>query len=83
MYDHAGIAVIIVAMKMSGHCCVIVMFDVKDMTLESINDSILCLAYILNMASFTFQAINKIVALACAFGDGIVGCVVIKIGYFP
>ena len=28
------------AMKMSSYCSVIIMFDVKDMTLESINDSI-------------------------------------------
>ena len=83
MYDHAGIALIIVAKKVSSHCCVIVMFDVIDMTLESVNDSILCLAYIFDVAPFTFQAIYEIVALAGAFGDGIVGCIVIKIGYFP
>ena len=40
MYDHAWIGLILVAMKMSSHCCVIVMFNVKDMTLESINDSV-------------------------------------------
>ena len=83
MYDHAWIAVIIVAMKMSCHCGIIVMFDVKDMTLESVNDSVLCLAYIFNVAPFTFQAINEIVALACALCNSVVGCVVIEIGYFP
>ena len=81
--DHAWIAVIIVAMKMSCHCCSIVMFNVKNMTLESVNDSVLCLAYIFNVAPFALQAINKIVALACAFSDSIVGCIIIKIGYFP
>ena len=59
------------------------MFDVIDMTLESVNDSILCLAYIFDVAPFTFQAIYEIAALAGAFGDGIVGCIVIKIGSFP
>ena len=83
MYDHARIALIIGPNKVSGHCCVIVMFDVKDMTLESVNDSIFCLTYILNMAPFTFQAINEIIALACAFGHGIVGCIVIEIRHFP
>ena len=82
MYDHTWIAVIIVAMKMSCQCCIIVMFDVKNMTLESVNDSVLCLAYIFDVAPSTFQAINKIVALACAFGDSDVGCIVIEIGYF-
>ena len=81
--DHAWIAVIIMAMKMSCHCCVTVMFGVKDMTLESVNDSVLCLAYIFDVAPFTFQAINEIVALACAIADSVVGCVVIEIGYFP
>ena len=31
---------IIVAVKMSSHCDVSIVFDVKDMTLESINDSV-------------------------------------------
>ena len=68
---------------MSSHCCVIIVFDVIDMTLESVNDSIPCLSYIFDMATLAFQAIYGIVALAGAFGDGIVGCIVIKIGYFP
>ena len=37
----------------------------------------------LGVAPFTFQAINEIVALACALGDSVVGCIVIEIGYFP
>ena len=83
MYDHARIALIIVARKMSSHCCVIIMFDVINITLESVNDSIPCLSYIIDMATLAFQAIYEIVALAGAFSDGIVDCVVIKVGYFP
>ena len=41
MYDHTGIGLISVAMKMSGHCGIIIVFDVKNMTLEFIHDSIL------------------------------------------
>ena len=47
MYDHAWIALIIVAQKMSGHCSVVIVFDVIDMTLESISYSVLSLAYFL------------------------------------
>ena len=83
MYDHAWIGLIIVALKMSSYCSVIVMFDVKDMTLESINDSIFCLTYILNVALSAFQAIYEIVALACVFGNSVVGCIVVEICYLP
>ena len=41
------------------------------------------LTYILNMAPFTFQAINEVVALACAFSGIVVGCVVVKVSYLP
>ena len=68
---------------MPGHCCIIIVFDVINMTLESINDSISCLSYIFDMATLTFQAVYEIFALAGAFGDGIVGCVVIEVGYSP
>ena len=37
MYDHAGIALIIVAKKVPGHCCIVIVFDVINMTLESVN----------------------------------------------
>ena len=83
MYDHVWIGLIIVAMEMSIHHSIIVMFDVKNMTLESVNDSIFCLAYILNVAPFTFQAVDEIIALACAFGDSVVGCIIVEVGYFP
>ena len=76
MYDHARIALIIVTEKVSSHCSVIIVFDVIDMTLKSINDSIFCLAYIFDVAPITFQAIYKIVALACALGDSFVGSIV-------
>ena len=39
MHGHTGIDMIIVAVKMSSHCGVAIVFDVKDMTSESINDS--------------------------------------------
>ena len=81
MYDHARIALIIVAKKMPSHCCVIVMFNVINMTLESINDSIPCLSNIFDMAALAFQAVYEIVALAGAFGNGIVGCVVVEVSY--
>ena len=61
----------------------VTVFNVIHMTLESINDSISCLSYIFDMATLTFQAIYEIVALAGAFGDGVVGCIVIEVCYFP
>ena len=83
MYDHVGIALIIVAKKVPGHCCIVIVFDVINMTVESINDSISCLFYIFNMATLAFQAIYQIVALAGASGNGIVGCVVVEVSYSP
>ena len=56
---------------MPSHCCIVIVFDVIKMTLESINVSIFCLSYIFDMATLTFQAIYKIIALAGAFGDSI------------
>ena len=41
------------------------------------------LTYILNVAPFTFQAINEVVAFACAFSDSVVGCVVVVVSYLP
>ena len=68
---------------MPGHCCIVIVFDVINMTLESINDSIFCLSYIFDMATLAFQAIYEIVALAGAFGDSIVGCVVVEVSDSP
>ena len=43
--------------KVSCHCGVVIVFNVKYVTLESINDSIFCLFYIFDMAPVSFQAI--------------------------
>ena len=75
---HAWIGLIIVTMEMPGHCGVIIVFDVKDMT-----DSIFCLTYILNMAPSALQTIYKIVTLACAFSYSVIGCMVVEICYLP
>ena len=83
MYGDAWIGLIMVAMEISGHCSIIVMFNVKKMTMESVNDSVFCLTYILNVAPFIFQAINEIVALACAFSDSVVGCIIAEVNYLP
>ena len=54
------------------------------MTLESIYDSIFSLSNIFYMAPVAFQTIYKIVTLACAFGNCIVGSVVVQVFFiFP
>ena len=83
MYNHTGISVIIVTIKMSSHCAFVIVFDVKYRTLKSINDSVFGLTHILYVASVALQTIYKIVTLACAFGNCILGCIVIQICYFP
>ena len=83
MYDHAWITLIIVAQKMSDHCSVVIVFDVIDMTLESISYSVLSLAYIFDMATLTFQAIYEVIALTGAFSNSIVGCVVVEVSDSP
>ena len=40
MYNHTGIGMIIVAMEMSSHHGFVIVFDVKYVTLESVNDSV-------------------------------------------
>ena len=65
-----------VAFKVSCHCGVVIVFDVKYATLESIYDSVLCLPYILCMAPVTFQATYLVVTLACAFSHCIVGFII-------
>ena len=54
MYDHTGIGLIFVAMKMCGHCGIIIVFDVKNITVESIHDSIFGLSYIFYVAPVAF-----------------------------
>ena len=82
MYDHAGIGMIIVAMEVSSNCGFVIVFNVKYVTLESSNDSVFCLTYIFDVAPVALQTIYEIVALACAFGDCVVGCVIVEISYF-
>ena len=78
-----GFITITVALEMSSHCGIIVMFNVKYMTLESINDSIFCLTYILYVVAFALQTIYEIVTLACAFSYFVVGCIIVEICYLP
>ena len=68
---------VIVALEMSCHCGIIIVFDVKYMTLESMYDSILCLSYIFKMAPIAFQAIYQVITLASTFGNCIVGFVAV------
>ena len=49
------------------------MFNVKNVTLESIIDSISSMYHIVNVAPITFQAINKVIAFPGAITNGIVG----------
>ena len=83
MYDHTRIGLIIVTMKMSSHCGFVIVFDVKYVTLESINDSVFSLTYILYVAPVALQTIYKIVTLAHAFCNCVVGCIIVDICYFP
>ena len=48
---------IFMASKVSGHCGVVIVFNVKYMTLEPIYDSILSLSYILYMAPVALYAV--------------------------
>ena len=77
MYGHIRIQIVIVATKVSCHCGVVIVFDVKYMTLESIYDSVFCLPYIFSVAPIAFQAIYQVIALASAFSDCIVGFIVV------
>ena len=75
VYDHTRICLITVALKMSGHCSIFMVFNVKYMTLESINDPVFCLTYILYVAPFALHTVYEIVTLACAFGYCVIGWV--------
>ena len=83
MYNHTGIGMIIVAMKMCSHSSFVIVFDVKYVTLESINDSVFGLAYIHYMAPVALQTIYEIVTLACAFSDCVVGSIIVQVCDFP
>ena len=47
--------------------------NIKNMTLESVKDSISSLSYIFNAVPILFQAVNEVVALTDATPGGIVG----------
>ena len=68
---------ITVAVKVSCHCGVVIVFDVKYVTLESINDSTFCLSYIFDTAPVTFQAICQIITLARALSYCVVGFIIV------
>ena len=55
-----------VVVKVSCHCGMISVFDVKNMTLESINVSVFCLTYIFNMPPVAFQTVYMVIALVSA-----------------
>ena len=74
---------IFVASKVSGHCGVVIVFDVKYMTLESVYDSIPSLSYIFCLAPVALYAIYLIIALASAISHCIVVLVIECIFYFP
>ena len=50
-----GTQLVTVAVKVSCKCVVVIVFNVKYVALESINDSISCLSYIFNIAPVAFQ----------------------------
>ena len=83
MYDHTRICLITVALKMSRHCGIVIVFDVKYMTLESINDPVFCLTYILYVALSAFQTVYEIVTLVCAFSYCVVDYIIVEVCYFP
>ena len=58
MYGHTGISMIIVAVKMSSHCGIAIVFDLKNVTLESINDSVFGFSYILYTAPVALWIIS-------------------------
>ena len=65
------------AIKVSCHCGIIIVFDVKYVTLESIDDSIPCLSCIFDVAPVAFQAVYEVIALAGTFGYCVLGCVIV------
>ena len=69
---------VLVAVKVPCHCGIIIVFDVKYMTLESIYDSVFFgLPYICSVAPVAFQAIYQIITLGSTFGHRIVGFIVV------
>ena len=70
-------------MKVSYLCCVVIVFDVKNMTLEPIYDSIFSLSYIFDLALVAFQTIYEIFTLTSAICNCVVGFVVVQVFTFP
>ena len=83
MYGHVRIQMIIVAAKVSCHCGVVIVFNIKYMTLESIYDFIFCLPYIFDAAPITFQAVYQIITLESAFSHCVAGFIVMQVSDFP
>ena len=54
MDGHLWIHLVNVAVKVSCHCSVIIVCNVKNMTLGSVSDSIFSLSYIFNVAPVAF-----------------------------
>ena len=71
------------ASKMSCHCGVVIVFNVKYVTLEPVYDSISSLSYIFYLASVALYTINKIIVLAGAIFHCVVGFVIKYVLYFP
>ena len=65
------------AVKVPCHCGIISVFDVKNVTLESINDSVFSLTYIFDVAPTAFQRVYKVIALASAISKCIVGFIIV------
>ena len=79
MYSHSGIQLILVAMKVSCHCCIIIVFNVTNVTLESIYDSNFSLSYIFVMVPIVFKTIYEVVTLTCAISKCIIGFVTTQV----
>ena len=72
MYSHSLVQLIFVAMKVSCHCGIVSVFNVKNVMLESINDSVFSLSFIFNVAPIAFQTLYEVIALASAISQCIV-----------
>ena len=75
MYCHVWINMILVASKLSSHCSIVIVFNVKYMTLESVYDSVSSLSYIFCLAPVALCAVDLIIVLAGA----ILHCIVVLV----
>ena len=83
MYCHIWINMIFVASKVSSQCSVVIVFNVKYMTLESVYNSVSSLSYLFCLAPVALYAIDLIIVLAGAILHCIVVLVIKCIFYFP